>query len=1123
MSTRTHTDPQPFNALTVPLQGTNLIEASAGTGKTYSIALMVLRLVLEQGRPLREILMVTFTNAAVAELEVRIRLFVRRAYQYACRGRTDIDSNIKAIVDNAIAPPGLSKETVCERIVAAVNALDETQIMTIHGFCTDVLQSYAFETEQAFKSEILTDQTLWITRICNTFWREEITTLEPDLLQALVYEGKPTFDKDGLTGFVNGLLDGKVFIPREGDRLALPDLTVALKESLERKNNAYQAFEEYVEREYDHLCDAAQGNYHARNLVAGCKGPADFVSVFESKWEKQYAATCFPDAVNLFSKYVQLAESLEELRLDYLEYLYLRLQDRAVADMGRLKTRKNVLGYADLIHKVWLAVKAGRVQGVLADKYKALFIDEFQDTDQKQFEIFSYLVADPVFYIGDPKQSIFGWRQADLNTYKKARDGVQHVYTMNCNFRSTPRMVTALNHFFSIGDPFLDNGIRYIHVDAVPEKEEMLQDGAPVTPLWLCQCKNETELIRGVADKMVAWLNDNRYQIPDGSNGYRRIKPSDIGVIVRTNKQGKHIKRELSRRNVPAVILTDLQVWNTDEALHIYYLLLAVLAPSRNNISRALLNRYFGYGTAQIIQMDDQKELARFRRLKEVWEDQGIYNALSLFLKMYRVRDYCSVEDNMEGQRAITNYLHLIELLHQVRTQKNLGPEELLSWMARKIEEPAGAATTDSVSGTDAHVQRIESDENAVNITTIHKCKGLSYPIVVAPFLDLKWNEKKTFLSFRLSKKPDGIEQVKEGDYVTAIKRGGTYEETAKMQSAQEDRRLIYVAMTRAVYHCLLCNRRNPGELKSFLEAALEHPGNWIETEDYTPVEPIKRLKKAQKKAFTETGTFESRNPSGVSPMSPGWYVESFSSLVQHLPPVPKEDLAAALSLLATEAKAAADVVDTTLSASAYDTFIFERLPKGIKTGLFTHALFEEIDFTNSKGWEKAIEDALRKYPRLAEEEDKEHLLHLMQHVLNTELPDGVVLNRVKQEDKITEMAFFYEQNERSLTTGFVDLFFRYNGKFYILDWKSNHLGYAVDNYNTQAVARAVAANHYTLQYSIYTRAALRYLQQKIQDFDPKRDFGGVFYLFIRGMREGNTTGIYYKNAAQVLEGIEDV
>ncbi len=1121
MSTRTHTDPQPFNALTVPLQGTNLIEASAGTGKTYSIALMVLRLVLEQGRPLREILMVTFTNAAVAELEVRIRLFVRRAYQYACRDRTDIDSNIKAIVDNAIAQGGLPEETVRERIVAAVNALDETQIMTIHGFCTDVLQTYAFETEQAFKSEILTDQTLWITRICNTFWREEITTLEPDLLQALVYEGKPAFDKDGLTGFVNGLLDGKVFIPREGDRLALPDLTVALKDLLEQKNNAYQAFEEYVRREYDHLCDAAQGNYHARNLVAGCKGPADFASVFESKWEKQYAATCFPGAVDLFSKYIQLAESWENLRLDYLEYLYLKLQDRAVADMERLKTRKNVLGYADLIHKVWLAVKAGRVQGVLADKYKALFIDEFQDTDQKQYEIFSNLVADPVFYIGDPKQSIFGWRQADLNTYKKARDGVQHVYTMNCNFRSTPRMVTALNHFFSIDDPFLDQGIGYIHVDAAPGKKEMLRDGAPVTPLWLCQCKNETEVIRGVADKMAAWLNDDRYQIP--GNGYRRVKPSDIGVIVRTNKQGKHIKRELSRRNVPAVILTDLQVWNTDEARHIYYLLLAVLAPYRNNISRALLNPYFGYGTEQIIQMDDQKELARFRRLKEVWEEQGIYNALSLFLKMYRVRDYCSVEDNMEGQRAITNYLHLIELLHQVRIQKNLGPEELLSWMARKIEEPAGVATTDSVSGTDAHVQRIESDENAVNITTIHKCKGLSYPIVVAPFLDLKWNEKKDFLAFRLSEKPDGIEQVKEGDYVTAIKRGGMYEETAKMQSAQEDRRLIYVAMTRAVYHCLLCNRRKPGELKPFLEAALEHPGNWIETEDYTPEEPIKRLKKAQKKAFAETGSFESRNPSSVPPMPPGWYVESFSSLVQHLPPVPKEDLAEAVSLPATEAKAAADVVDPTLPASAYNTFILERLPKGIKTGLFTHALFEEIDFTNSEGWEKAIDDALRKYPRLAEEEDREHLLRLMQHVLNTELPDGVVLNRVKQEDKITEMAFFYEQNERSLRTGFVDLFFRYNGKFYILDWKSNHLGYAVDNYNTQSVARAVAANHYTLQYTIYTRAALRYLQQKIQDFDPKRDFGGVFYLFIRGMREGNTTGIYYKNAAQVLEGKEDV
>ena len=179
----------------------------------------------------------------------------------------------------------------------------------------------------------------------------------------------------------------------------------------------------------------------------------------------------------------------------------------------------------------------------------------------------------------------------------------------------------------------------------------------------------------------------------------------------------------------------------------------------------------------------------------------------------------------MEGQRAITNYLHLMELLHQVQIQKDLGPEELLSWMARKIEEPAGVTTTDNVSGTDAQVQRIESDENAVNITTIHKCKGLSFHIVVAPFLDLKWNDKNNLLAFRLPHKPQGIEQVEEGDYVTAFKREGLYEETAKMQSAQEDRRLIYVALTRAVYHCMLCNRKKPSELSPFLEAALQHPG----------------------------------------------------------------------------------------------------------------------------------------------------------------------------------------------------------------------------------------------------------------------------------------------------------
>ncbi|HLX67897.1 MAG TPA: UvrD-helicase domain-containing protein, partial [Puia sp.] len=213
----THIKYQPFDAAVVPLEGSNLIEASAGTGKTYSIAILVLRLVIEEQLSVKEILMVTFTRAAVAELEERIRLFIRTAYK-ASLGKPIDDPNIEAIVNRAIGRAGESDANGADGVRAllreSVLFLDETSVLTIHSFCKQALREFAFETAQLFGAETLPDMRPVVESALNQFWRQHVTTMDPQLLAMIVYPKM----REGILELVLNHLSGRHYLGYENDR-----------------------------------------------------------------------------------------------------------------------------------------------------------------------------------------------------------------------------------------------------------------------------------------------------------------------------------------------------------------------------------------------------------------------------------------------------------------------------------------------------------------------------------------------------------------------------------------------------------------------------------------------------------------------------------------------------------------------------------------------------------------------------------------------------------------------------------------------------------------------------------------------------------------------------------------
>ncbi|MVT09969.1 exodeoxyribonuclease V subunit beta [Chitinophaga tropicalis] len=1105
-----------FDAATVPLQDSNLIEASAGTGKTYSIAILVLRLVLEKGFSVKEILMVTFTKAAVAELEERVRLFIRTAYKVTL-GHEIRDANIFRIVEEAVDRAGI--EPVRQQLKDAVLFLDETSVLTIHSFCQKTLNEFAFETDQLFGAEMIQDTKALISEEVQKFWRKYVTTLHAELLEKI-------WEPDLMTSITMAMeehMGGKRYYAYQPGR----DYSITGKEqgqwlqqldlAEEKKGRTEADLLAYVEDKKEDIRTVCEKNTHAKkNLLPYIDEPEKFISTLIEKKSAAYITKLFPEVLELVAKTEAANEERKEIVQQVISRLYCLAIEVITAGVRGFKKRNNLLSYDDMItnlHNALVEKDNPRLVSVMQEKYKAVFVDEFQDTDRLQYEIFekAFGTGSILFYIGDPKQSIYAWRKADIFTYFKARASVQHVYGMNRNFRSSALFIEAMNKFFLPADGFdtfyfngEGNAINYIHVESPEEnsKGSLYKGAAQDTPISIFNASNNGQLAEGVAAQVALLLRSGEYTIGDGENN-RAVKPSDIGILVRTGRQGREVKAELARLGIPAVTVDDAKVLQSEEAGYLLYLMEAMLSPERSSINRALLSPFTGLKLDAILMLDDEATLARFGGYKDRWQQDGIYTAMMDFVSHFNVRNVLLHAHTESGERILSNLFQLIELIHQIQSRKNLSMPELVSWLKRGID---GMATEG-----DEYEQRMESDEEAVNIVTIHKSKGLEYKIVMAPFLDFTENKYIEFFSFR---DPDT------GDYVGVEKKRMTEEQKTSYirQAEQENRRLLYVAITRGIYKCFIY--RNSYHKSSTLLTFLQ---------TLVTAGPMPGIIE-----------FEAELPQAPEDME-GWQIRMPAKTIQKQPVrfVLREQNWRRMSYTMLAAKTEhAPRGRAPQQEDPYETFIFHTLRRGAKTGNLLHYIFENINFSEDSRWEKWLTAAIRRYVPGQQEVYAPLLRQLLDHVLQTDihiagttfklsavawhkripefefdfpvrsfLPE--ILNGLSDEQASIIVRRFNEQELEGIMNGKMDLFFEHEGKYYILDWKSNYLGNTLEDYTAEALAAGMNENNYHLQYYIYTLAAKKYLESRLTSFDYEKQFGGVIYCFVRGVRQGMDTGIF--------------
>ena len=1166
--------------LGIPLQGVQRIEASAGTGKTYTLATLVTRLVVERGLRVGQILAVTFTEAATQELRKRIRERLQLTLALLDTPLAH-DAPPEAVLTRQLlaqhrAAGAEADDALRRRLRQATVDIDLAAIFTIHGFCARVLREHALAAGQGFDApELLANDRDLREQVAADLWRVHAQDAAgADDLLALWKNGYAELAQD-----LRALLEVPVLRPP-----AVPLAEDPQPRVLAAGRALADAFRAHGADFLDALRAALEGK-----VLNGQSYKLDWIEPLWSAWTAWCEAGAFdapldakierltagamrakankgkeakvPDSplCAAIAAYVDAVQA----RRDYLVHrraaLLHRLRDDARARMAQLKRQRRVQSYDDLIRSVADALDAPQGDTLarqLRAQYAVALVDEFQDTDARQWRIFDRVFGSgstvpALFLIGDPKQAIYGFRGGDVHTYLAAATVATDAPPLAHNFRSRPAVLAVVSALYANAGNVLssDPDIRFHPVEPGGKRkdDDFLRDGAPAPALTVWQAP-PPEGVDARGKAKIAWraaeardlatracvaaihgvLTDaraGRAQLKD-KDALRPVQPGDIAVLVRTHREATQVQRALALAGIPAVAAGKQSLFATDEARELHLLLLALLHGGDDGRLRAALATVLvGQDAAAIAALDRDGDAHRRWQLQAQHWRERLHSGGPLAL----VTELCTAQAGrllglLDGERRVSNVLQLAEALQEAQCTA-LGLHGLVDWLARRIAE----ADPDD----ETQLLRLESDARRVQIVTLHKSKGLEYPLVFLPFVGIGGKAPDPGRHCTVHDAADGrrlhwkLEALPDAGWPDA--------RTAWLRERQaEDARLLYVGLTRAEHALWLATGPfyNAGKtaLAPMLGDADVLRAAGVVFDPALPPSDLPRLPAEQVAEVPPA-----RTPSRV--LRNDWWVYSFSQLA-------KAEAGDASSAATLPAPGGSDEPETgdAVEAAPAEAEAFDPRFAGNRYGVALHAALEHADFAAWRAWRdgmpapageaRVIAEALgaQGYGEDALADGVALTTRLVGHTLTVALPEGVRLCDVPADDRRAELEFQFalqptrvdallallhahdvvRERDRfglrhqleGLMTGLIDLTYRHDGRWYVLDYKSNHL----PGFDAAALQRAMAHSQYDLQALIYTLALHRWLRFRLGDaasgggYDYARDFGGIRYLFCRGL-----------------------
>ena len=1190
---------QHLEPLVFPLHGSRLIEASAGTGKTWTIAALYLRLVLGHGgeaafpRPLlpSEILVMTFTRAATRELANRVRERLVEAAAYF-RGQLDIDDPYLAELADAY-PLEAERSVAAHRLVLAAETMDEAAIFTIDAWCQRMLREHAFDSGSLFDEELVSDERALFEDAAHDYWRQHIYPLGADALASVRESWR---DVEALKGGVRELVTRTHLLGEcapEPLGTLVARLQAALHAELAGLKEGWAARADEMERWI-----AGHRERHPKCFNGTKMRPDSLVKWFEAlrawandpalvmpnlnktAWDRlcpdgiigAFAKDFTAEVPACFSFTAPLREALE--RLQPLSHALLRhAASHIAARMRELKARNRQFGFADMLERLKDALEGPNGQALrqrIVLQFPVAMVDEFQDTSPDQYRIFDLLYRvvdnDPergLFLIGDPKQSIYGFRGADIHSYLAARRATSgRHYQLGVNYRSTSELVEAVNQLFRHAEGVdgqggypagafrfrrgEDNPLPFDAVQAKGHRERLVgADGAQHAMSVCCagpmnQDEYREYFAHHCAEHIVGLLGDERVGFSDGER-FRRLMPADIAILVRDRREAAAVRRALVERKVASVYLSDKDsVVESEEAADVLRWLYAVANPLDGILARAAFaTRTAGLPLGELARLssDEVAWEARVEQLKNLhgaWQRQGVLAMLRRFV--HELGLPARLLRQPGGERRLTNLLHLAELLQEASGQLE-GEQALIRWLAEQVEGLG--------EGGDERVLRLESDAELVKVVTVHKSKGLEYPLVYLPFaVTARRTDRRNRAFFEFV----GIDGTRRLDLAM---RDESLEAVDRAR-LEEDLRLLYVALTRARHYLWLGAAPISGRSKNenrLHESALGYllgGGEKIDAELLR--ERLERLRggvegivlhdlsEAQGRTLLAREDVRPEllgAPRYDASFERDWSIGSFTSLVRHAVAVvapPPAPMRAQEETLLEEAP-------QVITPPRIEDAPWHRFPRGSVPGNFMH---EQLEWMAAEGFHRADEPEFmlrlgQRIERAGWGNRLDDALAWLHAVVTTPLPPlGAALSALR--DPVPELEFWFpserldvvqldrlcrarimkgldrpvlpERVLHGMLKGFADLVFEHDGRYWVLDYKTNALGPGDAAYTQAAMELGMAEHRYDIQATIYMLALHRLLKSRLGDaYEPRRQLGGAVFLFLRGIANADTRG----------------
>ena len=995
--------------------GFRVIEAGAGSGKTYNLVRIVLRLLTRAQSPLpiREILLVTFTEAAALEMRMRLRAILEEALR----------PNPKGDLAKIMAAPRSHR-----RIQRALDDLGSMQVTTIHGFCLRAYSDHAVNC------------------------------------------GFPPFPGD----------------PQDGSALAAeiaadwyrtqPELDVKL-----------------------HVVEVA-----TRALV--------------------------------MCPFAELDPTLENLR----GYVARRLVEAPMVTFDQLIGRLQ-MALRD-------STKGLRLRGLLQKDYKACLIDESQDTDAAQWEIFDTLFGPKaatdehfLLMVGDPKQSIYGFRGADVRTYCSAIKKAKEILTLPDNYRSSPRMVDAFNKLFSRDGFFKTPEITYDKAGWGEGKIAELT-GMPFEVVHA----DEPVAIAREAMRLLREMDAANLR-KDGSIGTPGdgVEPAEVGILIRGNNDAAKIYRALVAAGQGASLESRQSVFETTTAFQVQLLLRAVLRPSHaGNRKALLLSRPSLFGESA--QLDDATDNAMARWLSlclSIWRKQGFAPAWEALTRRSPGEGLLSVVEGLGRcqfrHRALMDLSHVGELLISRNRTLHWTPEQLFDHLTSRLRSEDDGEIEES-DASESESLRPDLANSRILVRTIHKSKGLEYNAVILA---------KAF-SYRASYPKKGM-ILRRADETSAIYTGDDKDPLRPLlmvQQREEDARLLYVALTRARHRFVWMGIADP---KPDRHGNLGEPGVFSEVLKDVGLDPSLKAEILPKeiKAFTASCAPLKADDPMSQPLPAIPFHPTLESIPDYLPMAYGATSYSGLSKGKHDfSSSTAGFEDPDDPDDAVSLLIPDNL-RGNLLGNLLHKLLELVDFRRAGADRPYLRDMVDRLlggsgllapsdPSFAATVDKltESAQTWLRQPLRSHAGASFCLSDLAPTTQLSEVRFSFAASIGSqtfpqleeefarefpgkdnvlgklglswnraneldgLVTGSVDFVFAHDGRYYVVDWKSNYLGESAVDYLPERIARSIAKERYHLQFSLYTVALDAHLSRCLgKDWNYERDFGGVYYLYLRG------------------------